>query len=315
MTTMMPIVSVVIPFYNAEHFIAEAIESVLAQEYSGWELLLVDDGSRDSSRVIVEKYCQVYPDRIRCLDHDQHCNLGQAPSRNLAVKVARGEYIAFLDADDVWFPSKLNEQVDILESHPEAGMVYGPGLVWYSWTGKIEDGSRDFLTTPPVPANEVVMPPALALRCYPLGQGFGPDPSSVMLRRDLFDRVGGFDEQFSRLYDDQALFVKIYLSTPVFVSSSCWHKYRRHPDSCCAQMREGYHSTRLRFLLWLSQYWLDSGVSNPALWKVWNRAIWPYRHPDLYRSTKALMNVVARMKGLLRRNANTLLEFDHRSNI
>src|SRR5215475_5728613 len=97
-----PLVSVVIIFLNAECFIQEAIESVFAQAYPAWELLLVDDGSSDASTTIAQRYAEQHRHQVRCLEHPGHANRGMSASRNLGIRNARGPYIAFLDADDVW---------------------------------------------------------------------------------------------------------------------------------------------------------------------------------------------------------------------
>src|SRR5438128_12540181 len=97
-----PLVSAIIIFLNAEQFIQEAIESVFAQTYDNWELLLVDDGSTDGSTAIARSYLERHPRRVRYLEHSEHANRGMSASRNIGSRYARGEYIAFLDADDVW---------------------------------------------------------------------------------------------------------------------------------------------------------------------------------------------------------------------
>src|SRR5262245_21147944 len=100
------LVSVIISFLNAERFIQEAIESVFAQGYEHWELLLVDDGSTDESTAIARRYTAQHPERVRYLEHAGHQNRGLSASRNLGIRHAQGEYIAFLDADDVWLPHR-----------------------------------------------------------------------------------------------------------------------------------------------------------------------------------------------------------------
>jgi len=121
-----PLVSVVVIFLNAEEFIQVAIESVLAQTYEEWELLVVDDGSTDKSRSIALQYVEKHPDKIRYLEHAGRQNRGMSASRNLGIANAKGEYIALLDADDVWLPNKLEHQVAILESQLGTAMVYSP---------------------------------------------------------------------------------------------------------------------------------------------------------------------------------------------
>jgi glycosyltransferase involved in cell wall biosynthesis len=107
-------VSVIIIFLDAERFIREAIESVFAQTHDNWELLLVDDGSTDGSRSFALRYAEEHPDKVRYLEHANRQNKGMSASRNLGIANAKGEYIAFLDADDVWLPNKLEHQVTIL---------------------------------------------------------------------------------------------------------------------------------------------------------------------------------------------------------
>src|SRR5216684_3354263 len=99
-----PLTSVIMIFLNAEKFIQEAIESVFAQGYDSWELLLVDDGSTDSSTVLALRYAEQYPVKVRYIEHEGHQNRGMSASRNLGIRHAQGEYLAFLDADDVWLP-------------------------------------------------------------------------------------------------------------------------------------------------------------------------------------------------------------------
>src|ERR1044072_6648738 len=98
------LISIIIPFLNVEKFIEEAIESVLAQSYDEWELLLADDGSTDRSTEIAQRYARRYPEKVRYVEHEGHRNIGVCGARKLGLIKARGELIAFLDADDVWLP-------------------------------------------------------------------------------------------------------------------------------------------------------------------------------------------------------------------
>src|SRR5213593_4271602 len=98
------LVSVIMIFLDEEKFILEAIESVFAQTYDNWELLLVDDGSRDASTQIAQRSAEQNPGKVRYLEHEGHQNRGMSTSRNMGIRHAKGNYIAFLDADDVWLP-------------------------------------------------------------------------------------------------------------------------------------------------------------------------------------------------------------------
>src|SRR5690606_28181582 len=101
-----PTVSVIIIFLDAERYLNEAIRSVFDQTVSNWELLLVDDGSSDASSTIARCHAAAMPERIRYLEHSGHENRGMSASRNLGIRTARGRYVAFLDADDVWLPDR-----------------------------------------------------------------------------------------------------------------------------------------------------------------------------------------------------------------
>ena len=109
-----PVVSVIIIFLDEQRFLDEAIRSVFEQTFSDWELILVDDGSTDSSPAIAACYATAHPQRVRVVRHPGGINRGMSASRNLGLAVARGEFIAFLDADDVYRPEKLAVQVDHL---------------------------------------------------------------------------------------------------------------------------------------------------------------------------------------------------------
>src|SRR5882724_10667425 len=102
-----PVVSIVMIFRNAETFMEEAIESVFTQTYRNWELLLVDDGSSDASTSIASRYAAAYPAQVRYMEHPNHGHCGIARTRNLGIRSSVGEFVAFLDSDDIWLPDKL----------------------------------------------------------------------------------------------------------------------------------------------------------------------------------------------------------------
>ena len=159
MTGKAGLVSVVMIFYNAERFIREAIESVCAQSFSKWELLLVDDGSLDASTGIARDYARDQPAKICYLEHDAHRNQGMSASRNLGVRHARGAFVAFLDSDDVWLPNKLEEQLAIFNAQPEAGMVCGATECWHSWENGVAAGQLDVTLKVGGPQRTLILPP------------------------------------------------------------------------------------------------------------------------------------------------------------
>src|SRR6476619_2393315 len=130
-----PLVTCIVIFLDEERFLVEAIDSVRAQTYPSWEIVLVDDGSSDRSTQIARDYAQRFPDRIRYVEHPRHETRGMSAARNLGLAHARGQYVGFLDADDTWEPNKLQEQVGLLDMRPDVAMVYGRTLLWHSWRG------------------------------------------------------------------------------------------------------------------------------------------------------------------------------------
>jgi SAM-dependent methyltransferase len=307
-----PVVSIIMIFLNAEKFIQEAIESVFAQTYNSWELLLVDDGSTDESTDIALWHAKQNPERVRYFEHDGHQNRGMSASRNLGITRAVGEYIAFLDADDVWLPHKLEQQVAILSSQPEAAMVYGATEMWYSWTGKPEDLRRDFRRKLGVQPDTLVRPPTL-LSLFLRNEAQTPGTCSVLVRSEVIEHVGGFEEAFRGMFEDQVFFAKVCLREPVFVASECWDRYRQRADSTCAvaHATAQYHSGRpnpaqLTFLNWLKQYLAEQGLRETELWKAVRQAFWPYRHPILSRLLEP-QYLITQVKGLVKRVARRTL--------
>jgi glycosyltransferase involved in cell wall biosynthesis len=261
-----PEVSVVMIFKDAGDFLAEAIDSVRAQTVSGWELLLVDDGSTDTSTAIAKRYAD-RDGRIGYLEHPGHANRGMSATRNLGVSRAQGEFVTFLDADDALVPAALEEQVAVLRTHCRVGMVYGPLEYWHGWTGKLDDEARDYVHPVGVPSERVYEPPSLIGNFI---QNDGYSPAGMLLRRTLFDRVGGFEESFRDLYEDQVFAAKICRSAPVYVSGRCWYRYRQHPNSCCLTAHSDglFEASRARFLRWMVSYLEQEGLAGSDAWQV-----------------------------------------------
>jgi glycosyltransferase involved in cell wall biosynthesis len=262
----MPLVSVVMIFLNAERFLVEAVQSVLDQELVDWELVLVDDGSTDQSTLIA-KDLAAQDDRIRYIDHPGHENRGMSASRNFGAAHATAPFISFLDADDVWVPGKLAEQVELLERMPDVAMVCGTPLYWYSWDPESTEADR--VVPPGGIADQRLDPPDAALALYPLRRGTGAT-GEVLVRRSAFDAVGGFEKRFRGMYEDQAFYLKVYLRFPIYISSRCWLHYRQHDASHCGQSNRA-ESWRRRgdFLDWLLELedigWFDEPRVSAAI--------------------------------------------------
>ncbi|WP_152053995.1 glycosyltransferase family 2 protein [Tautonia marina] len=180
-----PAVSVVIATYNYGRYLAGAIDSVLAQTFADFEVVVVDDGSTDQTPEVIRRYLE--DSRIRYLRHE---HLGQPRTKNAGIRAARGRYVAFLDADDRWLPSKLEKQVALFEvdPNPQIGVVY-------SRRGWIDDQDRPIHRGERTPLRGDVLAPLFhrPFVCF----------SSSMVRRSVLDEVGLFDEttQYSIDYD------------------------------------------------------------------------------------------------------------------
>ena len=296
-----PLVSVITIFLDAERFIAEAIESVRAQTYEHWELVLVDDGSRDGSSRIAREYAARAPERIRVVEHPGHENLGMSASRNLGVAHARGDLIALLDADDVYLPEKLAHQVAVLAEHPEAGAVYGATQYWYSWTGRPEDASRDRTRRRGFPADSLVRPPG-ALATFLRDDARTPCTCGVVMRREAIARAGGFENAFRGMFEDQVFFYKLFATSAVWVDSACLDRYRQHPDSWCHRMRDLGEwdgsdlpsASRRQFLEWLGAYVERESIADPALDREWRRQMRQFTSPLAYRASALVRQLASR---------------------
>lgn len=277
-----PQVSIITIFLNAEQFIQEAIESAIAQTYDHWELLLVDDGSTDGSTQIALRYAEQYPYQIRYLEHDHHQNLGMSASRNLGIQQAQGALISFLDADDVWLPDKLTQQVTILESQPEATFLCSPAKWWYGWTGHAEDRQKDFVQKWAIPLNAVVQPPSLLLLFL---QDDWASLCDLLVRREVIEQIGGYEASFRGMYEDQVFHAKLCLQFPAFVTRKCWYWYRQHPTACTALSHQAkqMRGARAKFLNWLETYLVQQEFKHTEVWQIVQQEIWPFRHPFLFR--------------------------------
>lgn len=185
-------VSVIIPTFNRRPLVGAAIESVLAQSYGDFELIVVDDGSTDDT---VAQLAQ-FGSRLLIL---KQLNRGVSAARNLAVRHAHGRYLAFLDSDDLWLPNKLATQVAFMEQHPTVHICQTEEI----W---IRDGVR---VNPKAkhrkPSGDIFI--ASLELCL-------VSPSAVMLTRELFERVGGFDESLP-VCEDYDLWLRIALNHSV----------------------------------------------------------------------------------------------------
>jgi glycosyltransferase involved in cell wall biosynthesis len=226
-------------------------------------------------------------------------------SRNLGVCNAAGEYIAFLDGDDVWLPQKLEEQVAILQSQPEVDMVYGPLQRWYSWNNNPADVANEDLYgfgkdgRHPY-ADSVVEPPKL-LALFLEDEYF--IPGGILIRSETLRRSGGYEASFRGMYEDAVALVKICLTARIYVSSTSWYKYRMHPRSCThvAWLRREDHSAEQRYLKWVRRYLHQQKVADLEVWRAWRKTYWRCCLASFYRLLAACRHPIAYSKELLKR--------------
>jgi len=181
-----PMVSVIIPTFNRAAFLREAIDSVLAQTEKDFEIIVVDDGSTDHTRELAADYGR----RIRCFFQP---NAGASAARNLGIRHAQGKFIAFLDSDDLWLPKKLSRQIEWMRAHPEIMLCY-TGEIW------IRRGMRVNQKKIHAKVGGWIYPLCLP-RCI-------ISPSSVFMRRELFNVIGLFDEQLP-ICEDYDLWLRV----------------------------------------------------------------------------------------------------------
>ncbi len=204
----LPLVSVIIPNYNYARYLSEAVESVINQTYTNVEIVVVDDGSQDDSKEILDSYGK----RINSIFQQ---NQGVAAARNNGVKVSGGEFIAFLDADDAWLPAKIEKQIEMFAGDHELGMVHA---------GVVEiDGKGNKICELTNGMGGRVAEDLLRFE-LPVILGGG---SGIMVRREAFDAVGGFDQRLSTSADWD-FFYEVSRHYNVGFVTDILLKYRKH---------------------------------------------------------------------------------------
>jgi len=217
-----PDISVVIPMFNAERTIKETLFSVSQQSHDSFEILVVDDGSTDGSRRIVEDIARKSHGRITVLEHAGNTNRGLSLSRNLAIEHARGEFLVFLDADDTIHREKFAHDLRILRSHPEAAAVVGRALWWWDGSGE-RDAHLEIIFQP---KNRIVHPPEFFNATFQTETGGCPCIHSWMVRRSAIDKIEPFDP-YVMTYEDQKFLAELSLRFSIYVASACLCDYRR----------------------------------------------------------------------------------------
>jgi glycosyltransferase involved in cell wall biosynthesis len=217
---MMPRVSVIVPAYNAAVYLPYAIESVIAQTYSNWEIVIVNDGSTDDTCAVVESYRHRLGDKLHYIHQP---NRGLPAARNAAIKAARGAFIALLDADDVWLPHRLERAVPVLEADPGAGLVHARVMridARGSITGQLK-------VEPKYMSGNIAR--------YIYTRRAHVVCPTVMFRKNCMQTAGWFDETM-RATEDRDLWFRIALRYKVLYIDEVLAHYRLSPSSMTSDL-------------------------------------------------------------------------------
>ncbi|MEM9508384.1 MAG: glycosyltransferase family A protein [Cyanobacteria bacterium P01_E01_bin.35] len=200
-------VSVIIPAYNGDRYLAAAIDSVLEQNFQNYEIIVVDDGSTDNTPQIAQQYGNA-------IQYLSQANQGVAASRNLGLATARGEYIAFLDQDDVFLPHKLSSQVDLLERDPNLGMV-NSGWQITNEQGELQAAVEPWKQIPDLTAVNIIIWKPVFL-------------GAILLRHSWLDRVAGFDTTLEQTPDVDLVMRLAMIGCPAAWIEQTTVQYRQH---------------------------------------------------------------------------------------
>jgi glycosyltransferase involved in cell wall biosynthesis len=183
----MPVVSICIATYNHAGFLPRCLDSILAQTFQDFEMVIVNDGSTDNTHQILMDYQERYPEKVRYFWHPGFANKGISATTNRAIQEASGKYIAFIGSDDTWHPEKLELQVALLEQHPEYGYVYSYAELIDEWDHVLPGLYGVDITHDSNPTGRMII--------------FCHQPAmTVVLKRNCLDEIEWFDE--SLVYGD-----------------------------------------------------------------------------------------------------------------
>ena len=258
--TKKPLVSIITPAYQAEKFIDEAIRSVLSQTYETWELIVIDDGSTDNTAEIVKKWAELDP---RIIYHYQE-NQRMASARNAGITLAKGKYIAFLDADNLFLPYKLKWQVEFMEKNPDCGLCYGKILHFYNDNPRQLYENKNELPF----AGEDFFKESLARNFI--------NVLSVLVRKEIFDKYGAFQRGWEAC-DEQYVWVNLsYHKVKFCYLDKVVGHLRLHKESDSANNNYVYiASKKFLDLLDLVESWLTQEEKKKYLPEINNlRSIW-----------------------------------------
>lgn len=271
--------SVVMPLFNAESYLREALNSVTGQSYPSWEIIAVDDGSNDATREILEEFHKKH-NNLKILQHEGGTNKGVSASRNLAVRNAKGSWIALLDADDTWHPDKLLNEAEIINSYSNVVLIYSKAeriydkfytsnkdnsLYGSGKEGEIKDAFRKLLP------------------------GFHTSTSAVTFKKEAFLKCGGFNENM-RFSEDTLMFHQIMEHGNVYCIDKVLGTHRIHSSSVVSNTPVVNKITS-RFFVYEqlihkvreeNKPFVSKALVNPGLKKIFRSfLLYPHNNPKL----------------------------------
>lgn len=229
---MIPTVTVIIAAHNAEQYLLHAVRSVLKQTFQDWEIIIVDDASSDETGTVINS---INDNRLRVISLP--VNVGPSQARNIGWEHASGEYLAFLDADDVWLPDKLAVQLQVM-SDPDIGMCYCDGLIHQTATGN------------KFPISARISIPDRCSFIYILREQPSILPSGILIRRDLFAEAGRFDPQI-RFMEDWEFCLRAARITKIAFIPQVLFEYRVHSENTShkTSLKEEHYGRILKKLI------------------------------------------------------------------
>lgn len=243
----LPLITVAVCSFNGERYLEKTLNSVLAQDYSNFELVIVDDGSSDGTVSIIKRFA----DRHGCIRPFFRSNHGLPASRNFSFAQARGEWIAIIDQDDLCYPTRLSRQLELAQSYPTAGLVFSN----VNQVNESDDVIGDYLSIFALPEHlirrEYVGNLLLRLGCFSAS-------ASCFIKRDTVLAVGAFDESFAYCCDYD-YFIRAGFEVDFAYTKDTLAAWRRHAEQATATYGRLGNEVR-------SLYWRNCRGRNASIW-------------------------------------------------
>ena len=262
----MPKVSIVMPFLDGANYMREAVDSVLAQDFDDWELILVDDGSTDTSPAMAAEFARDHSN-IRLVSHPKRENRGLAASRIRGTEFATGKYLMFLDHDDVLFPDALSSMVQVLDESPGAAAVFACTVFWaYDPSVAKSDAVQSHY-----PLRPGMIAGRKMLRDLIRSDHHHPASCSALFRREVLLSVRDTTPAYDGMYEDTAVLFKLLTRHDAYLLEKPVSSYRLHAGSMSHRAAAqgtftptGHNADRQRFLRWVAKSAIPLGARSRA---------------------------------------------------